>query len=68
MTYPTRSGKEYLRYAPANYPETRDRGVGKPSNRAVPVTFSFGGLDIRHRLPDRKGRGKRRAPFGTRSV
>jgi hypothetical protein len=35
-------------------PLTRDREVGKPSNRAVPVTSSFGGLDIRHRLPTAK--------------
>ena len=33
---------------------------------AVPVTFSFRGLDIRHRLPDAKAREIRRIPCGMR--
>lgn len=35
---------------------TRGRGVGKPTVQTAPVTFSIGCLDIRHRLPDPKGR------------
>ena len=48
--------------------------IGELENRqqAVPVTFSFrGGLDIRHRLPDRSGQGVvpfRVAPYRVEGV
>ena len=39
--------------------------IGELENRkqsTVPVTFDFRGLDIRLRLPDRKGKGSYRVP------
>ena len=44
--------------------------IGELESRqhTAPVTFSFRGLDIRHKLPDRKGVGIRKREYARSSV